>query len=80
MAARHCSRVILIPEGLVLIAGFHPASLIMDSLARNRHFDPMIFDAFQRLLAAWGDAASLATKRRVAEVLRKMRMRRGVKM
>lgn len=68
-ARRSHSANLPIPEGLVPVAGFHPASPIMDSLAGDRAFDPAIFEAFQRLLAAWGDAGNLAVKRRVREAL-----------
>lgn len=46
-----------IPEGLVPVAGLHPESPIMDSLGADRDFDRAAFDAFQHMLAAWGDPA-----------------------
>lgn len=54
-----------IPDGLVPVAGFHPASPIMGTLAQDRDFDHALFNAFQDLLAAWGDAENLALKRQV---------------
>ena len=46
-----------IPQGLVPVAGLHPESPIMDSLGADRDFDRAAFDAFQHMLAAWGDPA-----------------------
>lgn len=68
-ARRSHSANMPVPTGLVPVAGFHPASPVMDTLARDRDFDPSIFDAFQRLLAAWGDAGHLAIKRQVWQAL-----------
>lgn len=58
-----------IPEGLMPVAGFHPASPIMGTLAQDREFDLDIFDAFQGLLAAWGDAGNHAIKQLVWKAL-----------
>lgn len=70
-ARRSHSANLPIPDALVPVAGFHPASPIMDSLARDRPFDPAIYQAFQTLLAAWGDAGNLAIKHAVREALAK---------
>lgn len=58
-----------IPEGLIPVAGFHPASPIMDSLARDRDFDRDVFEAFQQLLVAWGDLRNHAIKQQVWQAL-----------
>lgn len=58
-----------IPEGWTPVAGFHPASPVMDRLGEDRAFDRARFEAFQRLLEAWGDPESLALKRRVRAAL-----------
>lgn len=58
-----------IPDGLVPVAGFHPASPVMDRLAHDRAFDPAIFDAFQSLLTAWGDANNMEVKHQVWRAL-----------
>lgn len=68
-ARRSHSANMPIPEGLVPVAGFHPASAIMDPLGRDRDFDRGIFDAFQRLLVAWGDAENVSVKRQVWQAL-----------
>ena len=54
-----------IPEGLVPVGGFHPASPVMDPMGQERDFDPARFAAFQRLLGLWGDPAAVALKQRV---------------
>lgn len=58
-----------IPDGLVPVAGFHPASPVMDRLAGDRSFDPARFAAFQRLFAAWGDGEAADIKQRVWDLL-----------
>ncbi|AGT11460.1 DUF6925 family protein [Paracoccus aminophilus] len=64
-ARRSHSANMPIPEGLVPVAGFHPPSPIMGTLAEDRAFDPEIFAAFQAFLSAWGDPVNLAIKQRL---------------
>lgn len=54
-ARRTHSANIPIPDGLVPIAGLHPESPVMDTLGADRDFDRAAFDAFQSMLARWGD-------------------------
>lgn len=68
-ARRSHSANIPIPEGLVPVAGFHPASPIMDSLAHDRDFDREVFETFQQLLAVWGDQKNHTIKQRVWQAL-----------
>lgn len=58
-----------IPDGLVPVAGLHPESPVMDTLGTDRDFDRASFDAFQAMLAAWGDPARNAVKERVRAAL-----------
>lgn len=51
-----------IPEGLVPVGGLHPASPIITPMGEDRDFDTALFDAFQDLLARWGDPATVAIK------------------
>lgn len=52
-----------IPEGWTPCAMLHPANPVIGPLGEDRPFDPAAFDAFQRLLAAWGPAEHVETKR-----------------
>lgn len=54
-----------IPEGLVPVAGLHPASPVMTPMGEDRDFIPARFDHFQQLLARWGDPESVALKSEV---------------
>ena len=52
-----------IPAGFVPCAGLHPPHPYKDMLGRRIAFDPGRLDAFQALLARWGDPALRAIKR-----------------
>lgn len=58
-----------IPQGLIPVAGFHPASPIMDRLAGEREFDPAAFADFQSLFAVWGSDSSNRIKQLVWDAL-----------
>lgn len=58
-----------IPEGLVPVAGLHPASAVMDPMGADKPFSEPRFAEFQRLLAAWGDPRTNAIKAEVAAAL-----------
>lgn len=58
-----------IPEGLIPVAGFHPASAVMDVMGADKPFSEPRFTAFQRLLAAWGDPRTNAVKAAVRAAL-----------
>ena len=52
-----------IPRGLVPLAHIHPAHPLRDGLGQPRPFDARCHEAFQALLARWGDPGLLAWKR-----------------
>lgn len=58
-----------IPEGLVPVAGFHPASAVMDPMGADKPFSEPRFEEFQRLLTAWGDPRTNALKQSVRAAL-----------
>lgn len=55
-----------IPEGLVPFATIHPAHPYKDAMGERIPFSQARFDAFQTLLARWGDRELLAAKRAAA--------------
>lgn len=55
-----------IPEGLVPFATIHPAHPYKDAMGERIPFSQSRFDAFQALLARWGDPELLAAKRAAA--------------
>lgn len=52
-----------IPEGLVPVAAIHPPHPYKDAMGERIPFDRARHDAFQALLASWGDPGLLAAKR-----------------
>ena len=58
-----------VPEGLVPCAHLYPPHPARDGLGEARPFDATHHDAFQRMMAACGDPAALATKRRVVDAV-----------
>lgn len=58
-----------IPEGWVPVAGFHPASAVMDPLGADRAFDNGRFAAFATLLDRWGDPRTNAIKAAVRQAV-----------
>ena len=58
-----------VPEGWIPCAHLYPPHPARDGLGEARPFDAMHHDAFQRVMAACGDPASLATKRRVVDAV-----------
>ena len=59
-----------IQEGLMPLGSLHPGNPVIGPLGEERAFDPEMFEAFQALLARYGDPETVALKRRVAEALR----------
>ena len=59
-----------VPEGLVPCAHLYPPHPARDGLGEARPFDATHHDAFQRMMAAYGDPAALAAKRRVVDAVR----------
>ncbi|MBX3578378.1 MAG: hypothetical protein KF723_14325 [Rhizobiaceae bacterium] len=51
-----------IPEGLLPLGSFHPASPVMTPLGKDREFDPDLHDEFQSLLAQYGVAEIVDAK------------------
>jgi hypothetical protein len=58
-----------VPEGLVPCAHLYPPHPARDGLGEARPFDAMRHHGFQRMMAACGDPAALATKRRVVDAV-----------
>ncbi len=58
-----------VPEGLVPCAHLYPPHPARDGLGEARPFDVTHHHAFQRMMAACGDPAALATKRRVVDAV-----------
>ena len=58
-----------VPEGFVPCAHLYPAHPARDALGEPRPFDAARYRAFQRMMAVYGDAATLAIKRRVTEAV-----------
>jgi len=58
-----------VPEGLVPCAHLYPPHPARDGLGDARPFDATHHHAFQRMMAACGDPAALATKRRVVDAV-----------
>jgi hypothetical protein len=58
-----------VPEGWVPCAHLYPPHPARNGLGAVRPFDAMHHHAFQRVMAACGDPASLATKRRVVDAV-----------
>jgi hypothetical protein len=58
-----------VPEGWVPCAHLYPPHPARDGLGEARPFDAMHHHAFQRIMAACGDPAALATKRRVVDAV-----------
>lgn len=58
-----------IPEGWTPCVLLHPENPVIGPLGEDRAFDPAAFEAFQRLLAAWGPPAHIAAKREVQRSL-----------
>ena len=58
-----------VPEGLVPCAHLYPPHPARDGLGEARPFDATHHHAFQRMMAACGDPAALATKRRVVDAV-----------
>lgn len=56
-----------IPDGLVPFAALHPAHPYKDAMGQRIPFSQGRLDAFQALLARWGDPELFAVKQRVAE-------------
>jgi hypothetical protein len=54
-----------IPEGFIPCAHLYPPHPAKDALGEPRAFDPARHDAFQRMLAMFGDPNQIALKRRV---------------
>jgi hypothetical protein len=58
-----------VPEGWIPCAYFYPAHPIKDGLRHARPFDRAAHDAFQQLLAAYGDPESRVLKARIATLV-----------
>jgi hypothetical protein len=58
-----------VPEGWIPCAHLYPPHPARDGLGEARAFDAMHHHAFQRIMAACGDPAALATKRRVVDAV-----------
>jgi hypothetical protein len=58
-----------VPEGWIPCAHLYPPHPARDGLGAARPFDATHHHAFQRMMAACGDPAALATKRRVVEAV-----------
>ena len=58
-----------VPEGLVPCAHLYPPHPARDGLGEARPFDATHHHAFQRMMAACGDPAALAIKRRVVDAV-----------
>ena len=58
-----------VPEGWVPCAHLYPPHPARHGLGEARLFDATHHDAFQRMMAACGDPAALATKRRVVDAV-----------
>jgi len=58
-----------VPEGWIPCAHLYPPHPARDGLGEARPFDATHHHAFQRMMAACGDPASLATKRRVVDAV-----------
>jgi hypothetical protein len=58
-----------VPEGLVPCAHLYPPHPARDGLGEARPFDATHHHAFQRMMAACGDPAGLAAKRRVIDAV-----------
>ena len=58
-----------VPEGLVPCAHLYPPHPARDGLGEASPFDATHHHAFQRMMAACGDPAALATKRRVIDAV-----------
>jgi hypothetical protein len=58
-----------VPDGMVPCAHLYPPHPARDALGEPRQFDATHHDAFQAMMAACGDPAALATKRRVVDAV-----------
>lgn len=58
-----------IPEGWIPCAHFYPAHPLKDGFGRMRPFDRAVHEAFQRLLAVYGNSESYALKARVRSLV-----------
>jgi hypothetical protein len=58
-----------VPEGWIPCAHLYPPHPARDGLGEARAFDAMHHHAFQRMMAACGDPATLATKRRAIDAV-----------
>jgi hypothetical protein len=58
-----------VPPGWIPCAHLYPPHPARDGLGEARPFDAMHHHAFQRMMAACGDPAALATKRRVVDAV-----------
>lgn len=54
-----------IPDGWIPSAHLYPSHPARDALGASRPFDPVRHQAFQRMVETYGDAQSLALKRRI---------------
>ena len=58
-----------IPDGLVPVAGLHPASALADSLGRDKPWDQDAFTAFQDLFRSWAPDGQAALKSLVRDLI-----------
>jgi len=58
-----------VPKGWIPCAHLYPPHPARDGLGEARPFEAAYHDAFQRMMAACGDPAALATKRRVVDAV-----------
>ncbi len=58
-----------IPEGLVPVAGLHPASALSDQLGRDKPWDPAAFAAFQALFRDWAPSGQAELKALVRDLI-----------
>ncbi|UPK04589.1 hypothetical protein [Bradyrhizobium sp. 170] len=58
-----------VPQGWIPCAHLHPPHPARNGLGEARPFDATYHHAFQRMMAACGDPAALATKRRVVDAV-----------
>ncbi|MEM9012411.1 MAG: hypothetical protein AAGE18_14360 [Pseudomonadota bacterium] len=68
-AGRTHSAITPVPDGWIPGMSLHPGSPVMTPLGEDRDFDPVLFEAFQALLGAWGAPGIVETKARVWSAL-----------
>ena len=59
-----------IPEGFLPCASLHPANPVIDTLGKDRVFEPKSFERFQKFLKAWGPGDYVRVKETVWNAVR----------